>query len=152
MLGSPHPSRQSSSPTKEPTPPKCACPSLSLSHFHPITRPSTHPTSLADLTDVDFFLGSLDATLFPGISSSIQVHSGFRDEQASTAPTILAAVQKTIAAHGAKKVTVTGHSLGAALALLDGVYLPLHVGVEVEVVGYGTPRVRSLDDVGMWMN
>ncbi|PPQ76610.1 LOW QUALITY PROTEIN: hypothetical protein CVT26_012749 [Gymnopilus dilepis] len=101
---------------------------------------------LADLTDVDFFLGPLDPTLFPGISSSIEVHSGFRDEQASTAPTILAAVQKTIAAHAAKKVTVTGHSLGAALALLDGVYLPLHIsGVAFEVIGYGTPRVGNQD-------
>lgn len=38
--------------------------------------------SLALVTDSDFFLGTLDPTLFPGLSSSIEVHSGFRDEQA----------------------------------------------------------------------
>jgi hypothetical protein len=38
--------------------------------------------SLADLTDVNLVLGGLDPTLFPNISSSIQVHDGFADEQA----------------------------------------------------------------------
>ena len=39
--------------------------------------------SEADLTDFDVFLKSLDPTLFPGISSSIEAHSGFADEQAT---------------------------------------------------------------------
>ncbi len=38
--------------------------------------------SLADLTDVDFFLHGLDPTLFPGIPPSIQVHHGFAQEHA----------------------------------------------------------------------
>jgi hypothetical protein len=38
--------------------------------------------SEADGTDADAFLESLDATLFPGISSSIEAHSGFANEQA----------------------------------------------------------------------
>jgi hypothetical protein len=38
--------------------------------------------SLADLTDGDLILGSLDPTLFPGLSSLIQVHQGFANEQA----------------------------------------------------------------------
>ena len=59
-----------------------------------------------------------------------------------TATAILSAVQSTISARKATKVTVVGHSLGAALALLDGVYLPLHIsGVSFRVVGYGMPRV-----------
>ena len=37
---------------------------------------------LADLTDADIIRGTLDSTLFPGISSSITVHEGFRNEQA----------------------------------------------------------------------
>jgi hypothetical protein len=32
--------------------------------------------------DIDFFLGPLDSTLFPGISSSIEAHNGFANEQA----------------------------------------------------------------------
>lgn len=80
-----------------------------------------------------------------------------------TATTILAAVQKAISAHAATRVTIVGHSLGerasyhyalhltytmrfitgAAIALLDGVYLPLHIsGVSFRVIGYGMPRVR----------
>ena len=40
---------------------------------------------------------------------------------------------------------MTGHSLGAALALLDAVYLPLHLpaGTLVHMVGYGLPRVGN---------
>ncbi|PPQ80915.1 hypothetical protein CVT25_014335 [Psilocybe cyanescens] len=60
----------------------------------------------ADATDADAFLESLDSTLFPGVSSSVKAHSGFANEQAKTATKILAAVQSTIAAHKAKKVTV----------------------------------------------
>lgn len=42
-------------------------------------------------------------------------------------------------------MVVTGHSLGAALALLDSVYLPLHLpaGTRVTVVGYGMPRAGN---------
>jgi hypothetical protein len=42
-------------------------------------------------------------------------------------------------------VVVTGHSLGAALALLDSVYLPLHLpaGTRVSMVAYGMPRVGN---------
>lgn len=37
--------------------------------------------SMAVLTDADFILGGLDSSLFPGLSSDIKVHSGFRNEQ-----------------------------------------------------------------------
>jgi predicted lipase len=42
-------------------------------------------------------------------------------------------------------VTVIGHSLGAALALLDGVRLRLVLAptTDVKVVGYGMPRVGN---------
>jgi predicted lipase len=44
-------------------------------------------------------------------------------------------------------VTVIGHSLGAALALLDGVRLRLLLApsTDVRVVGYGMPRVGNED-------
>jgi pimeloyl-ACP methyl ester carboxylesterase len=47
--------------------------------------------------------------------------------------------------HNASSVVVIGHSLGAALALLDSVYLPLHLpaGTRVNMVGYGMPRVGN---------
>ena len=61
-----------------------------------------------------------------------------------TAPQILSAVQTTISKFGAKKVTIVGHSLGAAISLLDSVYLPLHIsGVTFQSVLYGLPRVGN---------
>ncbi|KAJ3494733.1 hypothetical protein NLJ89_g10743 [Agrocybe chaxingu] len=95
-------------------------------------------------TDVNIFMKNFDSTLFPGISSSVKVHSGFANAQAKTATTILSAVKTAISAHSAGKVTIVGHSLGAALALLDGVYLPLHItGVSFQVITYGMPRVGN---------
>jgi hypothetical protein len=63
------------------------------------------------------FLGLLDSTLFPGLSSSILVNQGFAIEQAKTAQRILAVVLTLLSEHNASSVVVTGHSLGAALAL-----------------------------------
>ncbi|KAI9440889.1 lipase class 3 family protein [Lactarius indigo] len=102
---------------------------------------------LADPTDADFFLRTLDSSLFPGVPSSVEVHNGFASEQARTASTILSYVQQTLSAHGASSVTVVGHSLGAALALLDGVYFRVQLGssVNVRVICYGMHRVGNQD-------
>ncbi|EPQ56167.1 lipase [Gloeophyllum trabeum ATCC 11539] len=100
---------------------------------------------IPDLTDADIILESLDPSLFPGVSSSIQVHQGFASTQARSAPSVLAAVNSALSKYAASSVTVTGHSLGAAIALLDFVYLPLHLpaGTAVRMVGYGMPRVGN---------
>ncbi|KAI0358195.1 alpha/beta-hydrolase [Trametes cingulata] len=97
------------------------------------------------ITDADFFLASLDATLFPGISSSIEVHSGFAESHADTATSVLQAVQQTMNTHGTNSVVTTGHSLGAAIALLDAVYLHMHLpaSARISFVGYGLPRVGN---------
>ncbi|KAF8887330.1 Alpha/Beta hydrolase protein [Infundibulicybe gibba] len=95
-------------------------------------------------TDANVFQESLDPTLFPGISSSVEVHSGFANEQAKTATQILAAVRTAMATHSATHVTIVGHSLGAAIALLDGVYLPLHIpSATFTTIGYAMPRVGN---------
>jgi predicted lipase len=54
-------------------------------------------------------------------------------------------VQDILQQYGASSVVLTGHSLGAALALLDAVYLPLHLppNTRVRMVGYGMPRVGN---------
>jgi predicted lipase len=64
---------------------------------------------------------------------------------ASTAPAILSAVQKTLSTRNLSSVTVVGHSLGAALALLDGVFFSLQLpeNVTVKVTSYGMPRVGN---------
>jgi predicted lipase len=54
-------------------------------------------------------------------------------------------VQALLNRHNAASVVLTGHSLGAALALLDSVYLPLHLpsSTRVRTIGYGMPRVGN---------
>ncbi|KAF8075191.1 lipase [Lyophyllum atratum] len=97
------------------------------------------------VTDGNFFLTNLDSSLFPGISSSIEVHNGFGDAQAKSATAVLAAVQTAMSRNGATAVTIVGHSLGGAIALISAVYLPLHLpaGTTFKTVTYGMPRVGN---------
>jgi len=96
------------------------------------------------ITDATFVLEKLDATLFPGVSTSIEVHDGFATEHAKTASSVLASVQTALKKSGLNQVTTVGHSLGAALALLDAVFLPLSLpGIDVNMIGYGVPRVGN---------
>lgn len=46
--------------------------------------------------------------------------------------------------HNANSVTLVGHSLAAALSLLDAVYLPLQLtNATFKMIGYGMPRVGN---------
>ena len=121
--------------------------------------------SLADLRDLDIILKSLDSSLFPGVPSNVRAHKGFAGEQAryvtssfslirmphpdkimcSLALTILSLVQYTLSAHNASNITTVGHSLGAAVALLDALYfrIQFNSSVNVRMVGYGMPRVGN---------
>jgi hypothetical protein len=59
------------------------------------------------------------------------------------ADAILSAVVTGVNTYGTKSVTAVGHSLGAAISLLDAIFLPLHIpGLTVTYYGYGLPRVR----------
>jgi predicted lipase len=63
----------------------------------------------------------------------------------STASEILSIVRNTLSMKGTSNVTVVGHSLGGALAVLDGVFLSLQLpkNVTVKVISYGMPRVGN---------
>lgn len=97
------------------------------------------------LTDVNAILGPLDSSLFPGVPDSVEVHEGFRDEQEKTATQIRQAVLQALPSSSSNTVTLVGHSLGAALALLDGLYLRLNLPgtTIVKVIVYGSPRVGN---------
>jgi len=46
--------------------------------------------------------------------------------------------------YGTSQVTIVGHSLGAALALLDSVYLPIWIpNASFQVITFGMPRVGN---------
>ncbi|KAI6113356.1 Alpha/Beta hydrolase protein [Pisolithus croceorrhizus] len=97
------------------------------------------------ITDIQFALVPLNSSLFPGISDDILVHSGFRDAQARTAKDVLDAVTQAMTEYGCTSVTMVGHSLGGAVALIDSVYLPLWLpnGTSFRTVTYGLPRVGN---------
>ncbi|KAI0322824.1 lipase [Amylostereum chailletii] len=99
---------------------------------------------LSILTDADFFLTPLSKTLFPGLGSNIQTHMGFGESHARIAAPVLAAVQKALSLYSTTSVTVVGHSLGAAIALIDSIYLRLKLpNATVKMIGYGLPRVGN---------
>ncbi|KIJ65457.1 hypothetical protein HYDPIDRAFT_174924 [Hydnomerulius pinastri MD-312] len=111
-----------------------------------VSHQGTDPGRILPLiTDADFSLAKLDPSLFPSISTSVEVHNGFKEAQARTATDILAAVNSTLTKYNTTTVTVLGHSLGAAIALLDSVYLVQHLPSEITIktIGYGLPRVGN---------
>jgi hypothetical protein len=58
---------------------------------------------------------------------------------------VLDAVRQVISAHGTSTVTTVGQSFGAALALLESVFLRLQLptAISVKFVGYGLPRIEN---------
>lgn len=67
------------------------------------------------------------------------------DASRRAANDVLSAVTTAINTFGTKSVTVVGHSLGAALGLLDAAFLPLHISdLTIAFYGYGLPRVRII--------
>jgi hypothetical protein len=97
------------------------------------------------LTDANIDKEPLSSSLFPGLPSGIEAHQGFAESHARSASAVLAAVQKAMSTYGATSVTTVGHSLGGALALLEAVYLPLHLPSTTKFKTYlfGTPRVGN---------
>ncbi|KAF8159300.1 lipase [Crassisporium funariophilum] len=87
----------------------------------------------------------LSPNLFPNISPLIMVHGGFLLAHQRSADSVLAAVQKGQAEHSTKKVTLVGHSLGGALAILATAHLSLHLPSTTifKTVTYGSPRVGN---------
>ncbi|CAE6418129.1 unnamed protein product [Rhizoctonia solani] len=100
---------------------------------------------IAVLTDLAFLPVPMNSKLFPGVPLSARVHFGFQEAHERTAAVVLSTVKKVIAEHGATKVVTVGHSLGGALALLDGLYLKLNLPSNIEIITrtIGQPRVGN---------
>ena len=76
------------------------------------------------------------------LSGNVRVHDGFQDAFLRSSATILSGVQNALAANNATRVLVTGHSLGGAIATMDGVMLRkrLPASISVNTVVFGLPR------------
>ncbi|KAG8684010.1 hypothetical protein FRC09_015665, partial [Ceratobasidium sp. 395] len=81
-------------------------------------------------TDANALQDSLDPALFPGIPSSVLVHSGFMNTHYPAAPIILAAVKKVISERKATKVTLNLRGPST---------------IFIKAVTYGQPRVGDQD-------
>ncbi|KAJ3999235.1 hypothetical protein F5050DRAFT_1709861 [Lentinula boryana] len=91
----------------------------------------------SDLTDIDIPLATPGTALFPGISSSVEVDSGFLNEHVLTAKVILAKVKSIMSSK-------IGHSLGGALAETDTIFFRFNIpSASISAMTYGTPRVGN---------
>lgn len=83
----------------------------------------------------------------PHISTTIYCYrlGGFGTAQAASATAVLAAVKQVLAAHSITHVTLVGHSLGAAISTIDGIYLKLALPstTTFKHVLHGSPRVGN---------
>ena len=71
----------------------------------------------------------------------------------STATGIIPTVRETLATYGVSTGTVVGHTLGAAIAILDGVYFKVQFGtsVQLQVICYSLPRLGN-QAFANWIN
>ncbi|KAG9224262.1 hypothetical protein CCMSSC00406_0004761 [Pleurotus cornucopiae] len=77
------------------------------------------------------------------VSRRRMVHNGFQKTFERTADGVLSGVQKGLGANNVNKVIVTGHSLGAAIAVMDAMMLKEALGSSVEITTtvFGLPEV-----------
>ncbi|KAG8780339.1 hypothetical protein FRC12_023169 [Ceratobasidium sp. 428] len=110
-----------------------------------VSNQGTNPSKILPLLiDGDFFLDALDAALFPGVSPSVKTHNGFQEAQERSATAKLAAIKKAMSERSTSLVTLTGHSLGGAITLIDALYLSINLpSATLKVVTHGMPRVGN---------
>ncbi|KAJ3781541.1 alpha/beta-hydrolase [Lentinula aff. detonsa] len=108
-----------------------------------VAHQGTDPMQLeSDLTDADILLAT--PSTFPGISSSVEVHSGFLNKHALTANVILAKVKSIMNSKVTNNIVAIGHSLGGALAEIDTIFFRFNIpSASISAMTYGTPRVGN---------
>ncbi|KAF9563618.1 lipase [Agrocybe pediades] len=96
------------------------------------------------VTDLDFVLDDFDSSLFPGVSSSIKTHNGFNEAHARSASAVLAAVKKGMSTYSTSQITIVGHSLGGALAIISTAHLAVNIpSAKIKTVSFSAPRVGN---------
>ncbi|KAL0072453.1 hypothetical protein AAF712_000216 [Marasmius tenuissimus] len=107
-----------------------------------VAHQGTDPMQITSiLTDINIFLVPIDPILFPGAPKGTKVHDGFQLEHGKTAINIKQEVEKLMGLYDIRKIYTIGHSLGGALAILDGLYLSLQFPeASIETIVYGAPR------------
>lgn len=105
----------------------------------------TEPTSiLSILHDANFELVNPDKELKTVFPQGVKVFKGFQEAYLDVASPILSKVKEYMAKYNESRVTVTGHSLGAAMALLASAHYAeeLKQGV-YRAFAFGLPRTGN---------
>ncbi|KZW00038.1 lipase class 3 family protein [Exidia glandulosa HHB12029] len=106
----------------------------------------TKPANILPLlTDANFILEKPDEDTFPGLAAAgVMMHNGFHDQHQLTYGDILPAVQQTMADYNTTSVILAGHSLGAALSVLDGIALKIAMpDASFRIATFGQPRLGN---------
>ncbi|KAJ7079427.1 alpha/beta-hydrolase [Mycena belliarum] len=107
----------------------------------------TNPSQILSVANDLQFLPTPLLTILnvAGTPAGVSVHSGFQTAWVQTSTLVLNAVKQLQAQVPDARVLVTGHSLGAAISLLDAIFLKqqLPTNTSIEVVGFGRPRVGN---------
>ncbi|CAE6472176.1 unnamed protein product [Rhizoctonia solani] len=93
----------------------------------------------------DISLVQVPTDHFSNCPADVTVHLGFLETHKRSIDTIFEAVKAVLVERRATKILTVGHSLGAALAMLDGLYIQGRVGADVRVHTrtFGGPRVGN---------
>ncbi|KAI0743889.1 alpha/beta-hydrolase [Daedaleopsis nitida] len=111
-----------------------------------VAHQGTNPKNLlSDLNDVNILQVDADTAILPAAGKDVKMHDGFLSTQARTADVVFSTVSSALASTGAKKVMVTGHSLGAAVASIDAMMLRMKLDPSVALTAtvFGMPRVGN---------
>lgn len=117
-----------------------------------VAHEGTDPEKILSIAnDAKFAQVDMNSTLFPKAASGSKVHDGFQETQGRTADIVLSTVKSALSSTGFKRVLVTGHSLGAAVATLDATMLRMQLdsSVQVDSVVFGLPRVGNQEFADM---
>ncbi|KAI0633275.1 alpha/beta-hydrolase [Trametes polyzona] len=111
-----------------------------------VAHQGTNPKNLlSDLNDLKFNQVDANRTVLPTAGDDVKMHDGFADTQERTADIVLSTVKSALKSTGSKKILVTGHSLGAAIASIDAMMLKtkLDSDIDLTAVVFGLPRVGN---------
>ncbi|CAE6466605.1 unnamed protein product [Rhizoctonia solani] len=93
----------------------------------------------------DIALVQLPTDRFPSCPVTTQVHLGFLESHKRSIDPIFETVRVILTEKEATQILTVGHSLGAALAMLDGLYMREHLAssINIRVRTLGGPRVGN---------
>lgn len=95
-------------------------------------------------TDIDFLKQSTDLCGDANTHDGCQVHEGFYRAMLDAATVVTPIILLAAEQHPDYRIVATGHSLGAAIAVLLGTKLR-NEGMKVDIYTYGQPHVGDSD-------